>query len=258
MTRRHLLVLAATLPLLAPSAGRTADPAPAPPAAGAPGASASVVEPGNWPRSLQLDSGVVVVYQPQLEKLEGVTLSARAAISWEPKGKPPAFGVFWFTAQLQIDKEESTADLETFKVTKIRFPNITKEQEAGGIKLLEAELPKWDLSLTLDELQAALAAGQRETQGETRLQVKPPRLLFSRDPAVLLLYDGKPVVRTLTGTSLERVVNTQLFVVKDPAVGRFYLSGGQFWYEATDPMGPWSYAGSPSPAVKDFVAKNPA
>ena len=36
-------------------------------------------------------------------------------------------------------------------VTKIRFPNITKEQEAAGIKLLEAELPRWDLSLTLDE-----------------------------------------------------------------------------------------------------------
>ncbi len=151
MIRRALLVLAASLPMLAPSAAHPADAAPA---------AAAPDEPANWPRSLTLPGGTAVVYQPQVEKLEGVVMTGRAALSWEPQGKAPVFGVFWFTAHLQIDKEEDRADVETLKVTKVRFPNISKEGEAKAVQTLEAELPKWDLSMSLGELQAALPGDQ--------------------------------------------------------------------------------------------------
>jgi len=50
-----------------------------------------------WPRALELENATVVVYQPQLEKLSGVTLSGRAAFSWEAEGAAPVFGVFGST-----------------------------------------------------------------------------------------------------------------------------------------------------------------
>jgi len=53
-----------------------------------------------WPRALELENATVVVYQPQLEKLSGVTLSGRAAFSWEAEGAAPVFGVFWSDARV--------------------------------------------------------------------------------------------------------------------------------------------------------------
>ena len=57
-------VAAIAWPLLAPALALRADEAPS--------ASVGVAEPGSWPRSLPLESGTVVVYQPQLEKLEEI------------------------------------------------------------------------------------------------------------------------------------------------------------------------------------------
>jgi len=52
----------------------------------------------------------------------GATLPGRAAISWEAQGEPSTFGVFWSEAQILVDKEDQTVDIEQLKVTRIRFP----------------------------------------------------------------------------------------------------------------------------------------
>ena len=82
-------------------------------------------------------------------------------------------------------------------------------------------------------------------------------MLFSNDPAVLLLYAGKPVEQPIPGSSLKRAVNTPMFVVLDPATRRWYLSGGKFWYEAQAATGPFAPVAAPSPAVKQFFDAHP-
>jgi hypothetical protein len=222
------------------------------------GAAALAQEAPRWPRTLPVEKGTLVIYQPQLERLEGRTLSGRAAVSWEAKGAPPAFGVVWFDSQVSIDKGARDVQFETVKVTKVRFPNIKPEQESALAKLVETEVPKWDVRSSLDEIQDAVAVTQREVQTtEQALRSTPPVFVFSNDPAVLLLYDGEPVTRPMEGVSLERVVNTPLFVVRDPVTQRYYLTGGKFWYEATTPLGPFQPIAAPSAAVQAFLAKNP-
>ena len=239
------------------AAAPTAAPATAAPAAAAPAAAAPEA-PRSWPRAMQLEQGTLLVYQPQLEKLDGMTLSGRAAVSWQPKaGGQPVFGVFWFEAQILVDKDKNEAGVQKLSVMKVRFPNSTTEKEAEVAKLIEAEVPKWDLHGSLDEIRAAIAVTEREEQGESKLKSAPPKLVFSSDPALLLLYDGQPVVRPLEKTGLERVANAALLVLRDPATKRFYLVGDKVYYEAPEALGPWTPVAEPSPAVKELIAKNP-
>src|SRR5512132_2405119 len=86
--------------------------------------------PPRWPRAIELQQGALTVYQPQVEKFEGVTLSGRCAVSWQPKDsqKAPAFGVFWFDARVLVDKDQRLMDVEQLTVKKVRFPNITPEK----------------------------------------------------------------------------------------------------------------------------------
>ena len=57
-----------------------------------------------WPREIDIPEGVLVIYQPQPEKLEGDHLFARAAVALEIKGNSePVFGAIWFNTRLKGD-----------------------------------------------------------------------------------------------------------------------------------------------------------
>ena len=63
-----------------------------------------------WPREVAAEHGTFTVYQPQPEKFAGNLLSGRAAISYLAKGKSkPVFGVFWFDARVDTDREAGTS-----------------------------------------------------------------------------------------------------------------------------------------------------
>jgi len=211
----------------------------------------------SWPRVIAVENGSVEIFQPQIESFQGDVLAARAAVAWTPKGRPPAFGVVWVEAWASIDKVAGDVGLEQVKVKRVRFANLSKEQEAQGRAILEREIPTWDLHLPLLELQAGIAVNEEEMQSSSALDFTPPRMVFSQDPAVLLLFDGAPVERPVESTELRRVVNTPMLVLFDPATRRYYLSGGKFWYDAPSATGPYSPVTAPSPAVRAFFDRNP-
>jgi hypothetical protein len=212
---------------------------------------------GEWPRAVELGGGSLEIYQPQMEKFEGVTLTGRAAIAWSEKDKAPVFGVLWFTATASVDRDSRTATIESIRVDKVRFPNVTKDQEKKVAAIVEQEVPKWEITTSLDAVQASIAVYQAEKRSSEGLRSPVPRMFFSNDPAVLLLYAGKPVEQPIPGTALKRVVNTPMLVVLDPSTRRYYLSGGKFWYEAPAAAGPFSPVAGPSPGVKAFYDANP-
>ncbi len=211
----------------------------------------------HWPRAIPLEQATLVVYQPQIESIEGVTLAGRMAVSWEPKGGSPVFGVVWFDARFLSDKDSREVQIEQYTVRKVRFPESTPEQEKKLAAYLEKEVPNWDLRPSLDDLENAVASSKREAQSEKRLKSDPPKFVISTDPAVLLLYDGKPILRPIENSSLQRAVNTPLFVICEAEPKRCFLTGSKFWYEAPDPAGPWKSVAGPSPAVKAFFDANP-
>jgi Domain of unknown function (DUF4136) len=69
-----------------------------------------------------------------------------------------------------------------------------------------------------------------------------PRIIFSSMPAVVVRIDGEPRYEPIPGTDLQRIVNTNTFIVRDDA-DMHYLKLGDYWMEAEGLLGGWSTAG---------------
>src|SRR5262249_59198267 len=126
------------------------------------------------------------------------------------------------------DRDGGGGKMEQYRVRKVGFRESKPEKEKKLADSLDKEVPKWDLRPSLDDLQNAVAVSKKETQSEKRLKSDPPQFIFSNDPAVLLLYDGKPLLRAIEKTSLQRAVNTPLFVVCDPQANSCCIYGQRF------------------------------
>ena len=112
-----------------------------------------------WPRQFDSTSGSFIIYQPQPETLNGDVLTGRLAFSLQrPGSSEPAFGVMWFTERVAIDRDSSTVTPSNLDVTKVRLPGTTPADESRYEHLVEAEAARWDLSGSLEELQAGLAS----------------------------------------------------------------------------------------------------
>ncbi len=207
--------------------------------------------PAGWPRSIETDGWVVTMYQPQADSYEGDTLAGRAAVSVAPAdgSSEPVFGAVWLDARLDINRQERMAYVRHLAVPDVRFVDSTEDQRQRLTSLLESEIPTWHLSIDLDRLVTDLDTGHVDvtTPG---LRNDPPQFVHTTDPAVLLMFDGKPVVIDLEGSvGLEYVVNTPFPVVRQKNGATFYLYGGNdLWYSAADPLGPWAVTRSvPAP-----------
>ncbi len=210
-------------------------------------------DPG-WPRQFDSSSGTFVIYQPQPENLDGDELTGRAAFSLQKSGaKSPTFGVLWYTEQIEIDRDSSSVDARSLDVTKVRLPGITATEAARYETLVEAQSAGWDLSGSLEELRAGLAAAAQERASVAGIDNAPPRILFHDRRAIMVAYDGAPVLEPIEGSKLQRVVNTPYAVVFDSRSRAYYLNGANLWYQAKDPLGPWANISNPPAAIRDIV-----
>jgi hypothetical protein len=210
-------------------------------------------DPG-WPRQFDSSSGSFVIYQPQPEDLRGDVLTGRAAFSLKKSGDMyPTFGVLWYTEQIQIDRDSSTVAARSLDVTKVRLPGITSDEATRYETLVETEAAGWDLSGSLEELQAGLAAAEKERASVAGIDNAPPRIVFHDRRAILVVYDGEPVLKPIARSTLQRVVNTPYAVVFDPRSRSYYLNGANLWYQAKDPLGPWTDIPSPPTAIREIV-----
>lgn len=199
-------------------------------------------EPEGWPREIDTLNHTVVLYQPQLESFEGNDLKARTAFSVTKKeeGATPVFGVVWTTARVETDRDTRMVDVLDVTVDNVRLPDITDDQERLLSNLFEHELPKWNLSISLDRLLTALELVEHERAVAEDLNMEPPAILFSETPAILVTIDGEPQLRDVEGSSLKRLVNTAFTIVTDPASGSYYLfAGDDSWYTARSLDGQW-------------------
>jgi len=210
--------------------------------AAAPGAWAD--EPtSRWPQRIESGDWAVTLYQPQIDDFENDTIEARAAVSVQRAdgGGEPVFGAVWLSAKVDVDRDARTMTVRTLKVPDVRFADSEAAHRDALAKLLETELPKWDLTLDLDQFLAAFD-GVDDAATTPGLKSDPPRFVLSKEPAVLLLYDGEPRTEALENAAgYERAVNTPFPVVRPKGGRTFYLYGGDpYWYSASDAKGPWT------------------
>ena len=204
-----------------------------------------------WPRKFAVSTNSVAVYQPQIEEWVGNSLSARAAIAiTENQSKQPLYGVLWFSARAEIDKINRLVTLSDFKVKKLSIPMAPHQATAFEVAL-QGRADKQDEVIALDRLLADMAINHATTNS-TSYEVKndPPQVFFSTRPAILVLIDGIPTLRPVADTTLERVINTRVPLLRDQTSGKFYLRVMDGWMESSNLNGPWTIASQTSPDLR--------
>ena len=213
------------------------------------------LEQANWPREIQTNKGLIIIYQPQPEKLEGDKLEGRAAVAVEQTGKEPVFGAIWFKARLDIDREERIAHILDLSITRVRFPEDDKEKARALSDLLQKEVPKWQLPITMDELIATLELEQTRIKAAEKISVEPPKILFYDEPAVLISIDGEPRLQEVDDTKLMRVINTPYTILFETSSKNWFLFADKgSWYTASDIDGQWTVTNN---VPKDVARQEP-
>src|SRR2546427_109522 len=212
---------------------------------------ASDVDVDPWPRQLASGDDTFSLFQPQYESWDLGRLSGRAAVAVENRVSPqPAYGVIWFTARTEVDKEARMVALEDVTISKADFPS-TPDGGAAYLAALRQILPGQPLTIALDRLQAELEVGRVEDPSRI-VQVKndPPRIIVSEAPALLVRIDGQPALREVAGTGLLRVINTRVLLLLDRSAGRYYFWLMNRWLAAPELDGPWAVLGNPPASLE--------
>ena len=104
---------------------------------------AAVAAAENWPQEIRIPEGVIVIYQPQPERLEGNRLEGRAAVGVELKGATePVYGVIWFDARIDTDRAERTVVIVDVSIPRVRFPVADEQQREGHETVTSHPLPE--------------------------------------------------------------------------------------------------------------------
>ena len=82
-------------------------------------------------------------------------------------------------------------------------------------------------------------------------QLPAPKVIFSTEPAELIVFDGRPTYESIPGTRLSFLSNTTSSVFFDDRDGKYYFLASGRWFRSDRLEGPWSAATEDLP--KDFA-----
>jgi hypothetical protein len=213
-------------------------------------------QPTQWPLRVDTSSGQIAVYQPQPETFEGDKLAARAAVSLTPAGAAdPVFGALWLQARVATDRDTRTVTIIDAQVKRVRFPDSDDAQQGQFAKILEQEIPRMNVTFSLDELLASLEVVEKEKVAVGELQTAPPKIIVTNMTSTLVVIDGEPKLQPVEQTRVMRVVNTPFILLLDMDSKRYFLKAGEAWFSSTDVKGQWTPASNIPVAVADTATK---
>ncbi len=208
-----------------------------------------------WPKEIDKNGTKVILYQPQLESLDGNILQGRMALSVTPKGEEEIFGALGFKARISADYDTRTAILEKLDITMIHFPGYTDSTRVERFrKLLIQEIESWDMVMSLDRILASLEDAKDMKEMSVKINNKPPDIYFRTHPAVLITIDGDPIIKEVQNQHFNYVVNTPFFIVKKK--NTYYIKGGKFWYESHDVTSGYAESKKVPSDISKFAEEN--
>lgn len=128
--------------------------------------------------------------------------------------KEPIFGALWFTAKIDTDRETDLATIRDLQITRVRWPESKEADEQRFTTLVESAVPQAGFEIFLERLSASFAVSQLELDSPAELKNEPPKIIFSDQLAVLLLFDGPPKFSPIEKSDYERAVNTPFAVAR--------------------------------------------
>ncbi len=209
-----------------------------------------------WPKQIVLDDYVLTVYAPESEKLENNILDGRAAFSLYDKQHLPIFGAMWFRCRVLTDVAKNEVYFEDIQVVNANFPEASVENIKQLQNIIASSSKDWRFNTNLKEFYEKKASLDQNTSISESLNNTPPKIYFSKVPAMLVSIDGEPILEKVNGSALyQYVVNTSSFIVQSSSDKQFYLSIGNWWYISASATGPWKTIQTP-PSFILQLAKN--
>ncbi|HMG81830.1 MAG TPA: hypothetical protein VK559_02230 [Ferruginibacter sp.] len=205
-----------------------------------------------WPKTITAQDGSVIkLYEPTPESYSGNILKARSAVSLQQGDADPIFGTVWTVETVETDRDARMLNVISAKVPNIKFATAQDANTTNYLKTtLETDIPQLNISLPLDVIESTLNTNVEEKKLSKGLNNTAPEIIYSTQPAILVLIDGTPKLQKNDAWGLDAVVNTPFTIVKNSS-GNFFLYGGKNWYKGTSATGPFEYIGkTPKSLVK--------
>ena len=158
----------------------------------------------DWPRVHEVESGQVVMYQPHIESWEDYKhLVGKAAIQVIPTGKESGtFGAIQLEADTQVNHQTRMVLLENIQVTGLNFPSSSKETVDEANKIADELIAKTHMMvISLDRLIAAMEISKLR-HPVIDVNLDPPPIFYSSEPAILIIFIGEPKFETVDKTDL--------------------------------------------------------
>ena len=190
-----------------------------------------------WPKEIPLKTGgKILIYQPQPDELNGITLKGRAAVGGKEKASDPmVYGALFFEAKLNTDKSTRMATLESFSITNAKVEGLEDKEKLGKmVALIESEVPKWDLDISLDQIIATI---KRKSGDGLMYNNTPPRIFYRDKPTSLVILDGEPKIKKDKDLDAERVLNSPNLIFKEGNQWNMYNGGT--WYKSFEVTNGW-------------------
>lgn len=207
-------------------------------------------ESTSWPKVITAPNGEITVYQPEPENLNGNIVSGRAAVAVKHKdSKRPTFGAIWITGTLEVDRETRTAVLSNIKIPNIRFSaDIDSTVVTKISNLIEQEMPKWNLVISMDDLIATLNSNAGASD---KFKNNAPEIIIAYKPSILVLINGKPILKPLQDNEeFEQIVNSPYFIIYDGKKKEYYIYSETYWMVSNELTGTWGLLEKESSKLK--------
>ena len=193
-----------------------------------------------WPKTYSDGDGTIVtLYQPQItdwKKFE--RLRAIAVITYKtPFDVKPIFGTMTLYARTAVNVESRQVKATGIKIHSLKFPQLNSKKVKEIKKVVRDVFPSEGMILSLDRLVANFK--RKLTVRSTPVKSNPPPIFFSKDPAILIMFNGKPIWSPIKGNNLQFAMNTNWDLFWDKAGKTYYLRNFDGWMSAPKLTGPW-------------------
>nr|MBP6482734.1 hypothetical protein [Pseudomonadales bacterium] len=211
-----------------------------------------------WPRKYSVDGAAFTLYQPELDSWTGNQLAGRLAMSATvSRGddasagttQAPQYGVLWFSARTETDKQAREVTLHDVVVERAKFPTAPAD-EARYLSLARKVAPVTAQVVSLDLLESQLAITQAASAVKSvPVDNTPPEIVFTYQPSMLVSIDGEAVFKPTRFAGIERLVNSQSMIVRHE--GKYYLVYGGHWARSLELKSGWAALAQPPEALRD-------
>ncbi len=218
------------------------------------------IDANTWPREFDSSLGKLTVYTPQVESWKDkVDLKAWMAVMLQPKEDPKKEipGAVLVGAKTTCSPDNQTVRLNDFTVEAVRFPDMDETTTTQYKAALAADLTTRSMTVEASRILAQLSSSSDITTGSMNdISTSAPKIFTSNEPAILVQFDGTPVLSPLGDTGLLYVVNTNWDVIVDTTSTKVYLLNKDQWLYSTEIENPnWQFLRDPLP---DSFNKIPA